>query len=167
MNAAIEEGKISSASQSANREGVIVVTVRTFLIRFPRNSQKTCQNVLRFVHTATVTTSFFSNISIYMLLPPQCEHSNWSPSYPFLPLLLPPWMGIEPIHDGNGNDSKIIKIMPLPLQYERAFKSTESELQSVCVIINIVKIDKSDTHLSILCFDLGEIISCVWDTLVF
>ena len=29
--------------------------------------------------------------------------------------------GIEPIHDGNGND-KIMKIMPLPSQCERTFK---------------------------------------------
>ena len=29
-------------------------------------------------------------------------------------------MGIEPIHDGNGNNTKIIKIMPLPLQCEQS-----------------------------------------------
>ena len=44
-----------------------------------------------------------------MLLQSQSEHSNWSPWYQFL--LLPSWMGIEPIHDGNGNDTKIMKIM--------------------------------------------------------
>ena len=32
-------------------------------------------------------------------------------------------MGIEPIHDGNGNNTKIMKIMPLPSQCERAFKT--------------------------------------------
>ena len=29
-------------------------------------------------------------------------------------------MGFEPIHDGNGNDTKIMKIMLLPSQCERA-----------------------------------------------
>ena len=30
-----------------------------------------------------------------MPLPSQCEHSNWSPCYPFLPLPLPSWMGTD------------------------------------------------------------------------
>ena len=54
----------------------------------------------------------------HMPLPSQCEHSNWLQWYPFLPLPLPSWMGIEPIDDGNGNDTKIMAIMPLPSQFE-------------------------------------------------
>ena len=58
----------------------------------------------------------------YMPLPSQCEQSNWSPWYPFLPLPLPSWMGIEPIYDGSDKDTKIMKIMPLTSQCQQALK---------------------------------------------
>ena len=79
---------------------------------------KNCYNLvgLRLFHTAMA--NFFKHF--HKVLPSQCEHINWSPRYPFLPLMLPSWMGIEPIHDGNGNDTKIMKIMPLPSQCEQA-----------------------------------------------
>ena len=48
----------------------------------------------------------------------------WKPQLvaviPIFSVAVVQWMGIEPIHDGNGNDTKIIKIMPLPLQCERS-----------------------------------------------
>ena len=37
--------------------------------------------------------------------PPQCKHHPSIQWYLFFPLPLPSWMGIEPIQDGNGNDT--------------------------------------------------------------
>ena len=50
----------------------------------------------------------------------QCEHHHLTPWYSFIPLLLK-LFPIEPIHGGNGNDTKTMKIMPLPPQCEQAF----------------------------------------------
>ena len=68
------------------------------------------------VHTAMAMASFFKHFHVPLMSQSEC--SNWSPWYPFLLLPLSSWMGIEPIHDGNGNDIKIMKIVPLLSQCE-------------------------------------------------
>ena len=62
------------------------------------------------------------NSTFLLPLPSQCEQYNLLPWYPFFPLPLPSWMGIELIHDGKGNDTKIMNIMLLPSQCERDFR---------------------------------------------
>ena len=43
-------------------------------------------------------------------------------------------MGIEPIHDGNSNDTKVMKIISLPSQCDRALSDIiETEQHSIVV----------------------------------
>ena len=81
---------------------------------------KNCYNLmgLRVVHTATARASFFEHFRVPLLS--QCEHFNWSP-----------WISIFAINvvvmnDSNGNDTKIMKIMPLPSQCEKALSLVQT-----------------------------------------
>ena len=65
-------------------------------------------------------------------------------------------MGIEPINDGNGNDTKIIKTMPLPPQCERAFKAN---WRNILTFENQTKtLKKNYLDINLLSFDFSLIV---------
>ena len=84
------------------------------LFSFCCHCRRSVNEPLWFIHTATATTQKFKYFCFP--LPSQCEHLHLLPWYLFFPLPLPPQLGIDPLHD----DTKILKIMSLPSQCERA-----------------------------------------------
>ena len=108
---------------------------------------------LKFVRCSTalvhIATAMANRINLFCFpLLSQCEHHNLLPWYPFFSLPLPSWMGIEPIHDGNGNNTKIMKIMPLPSQCELALKSKSFKCFVCCCFyqLSLSIFSKSESH---------------------